>query len=68
MAPSSLKGVQGFGIYTTRDIQQNEPLLQANVPDGPSIPVIDYHHYHPLFPHGEDDDQQDDDDDDDDTQ
>lgn len=40
MAPSSVKGHSGFGIYTTRDIPEDTNLL--NGPDGPSIPVVDY--------------------------
>lgn len=39
MAPSSLKGQPGFGIYTTRDIAKKEAILAG--PDGPSLPVID---------------------------
>ena len=41
MAPSSLKGVNGLGIYTTRPIEKDEPFL--NAPDGPSVAVLDYH-------------------------
>lgn len=40
LAPSSLKGHTGFGIYTTRDISKHESILAG--PDGPSIPVVDY--------------------------
>lgn len=40
LAPSSLKGHPGFGIYTTRDIHKMESILAGQ--DGPSIPVIDY--------------------------
>ncbi|CAB9507051.1 Guanylate cyclase [Seminavis robusta] len=40
MAPSSLKGLQGYGIFTTRDIDELESILQA--PDGPSIVVTDF--------------------------
>lgn len=40
MAPSSLMGHTGFGIYTTRDIERGSDILSA--PDGPSIPVVDY--------------------------
>jgi hypothetical protein len=38
MAPSSIKSHPGLGIFTTRDIAQGTPFLQA--PDGPSIPVV----------------------------
>jgi hypothetical protein len=38
MAPSSIKSHPGLGIFTTRDIPQGMPFLQA--PDGPSIPVV----------------------------
>lgn len=40
MAPSSLKGLQGYGTFTTRDLKEGEKLLQA--PDGPSVIVTDY--------------------------
>jgi len=40
LAPSSLKGHTGFGIYTTRDINKEESILSG--PDGPSVPVVDY--------------------------
>jgi hypothetical protein len=40
LAPSSLIGHTGFGVYTTRDIKEDETFLSA--PDGPSVPVIDY--------------------------
>lgn len=39
MAPSSLHGHSGFGIYTTRDRSEGESFLQA--PDLPSIIVHD---------------------------
>ena len=39
MAPSSLKGHPGFGVYTTRDLNANESILQS--PDSPSILVVD---------------------------
>ena len=39
MAPSSLKGHSGFGIYTTRNMDKGEAILAG--PDGPSIPVVD---------------------------
>ena len=42
MAPTSLKGVQGFGLYTTRDIPRTHSILQSHLPDAPSIPVLDY--------------------------
>ena len=40
LAPSSLKGHVGFGIFTTRDIGKDESILSG--PDGPSVPVVDY--------------------------
>jgi hypothetical protein len=40
LAPSSVKGLDGYGIYTTEDINKNELILSN--PDGPSIPIIDY--------------------------
>lgn len=40
MAPSSLKGNGGNGIFTTRDIARGSTMLSG--PDGPSIPVVDY--------------------------
>lgn len=40
IAPSSLKGHAGFGIYTTRDIKKKESILFGQ--DGPSIPIVDY--------------------------
>ena len=40
MAPSSLIGVQGFGIFTTRDIPANGHILKA--PDGVSVPIEAY--------------------------
>lgn len=40
MAPSSLKGHPGFGVYTTRDLDANESILQS--PDSPSILVVDF--------------------------
>ena len=39
MAPSSLKGHVGLGIYTTRNMVARDSILAA--PDGPSVPVID---------------------------
>lgn len=39
MAPSSLKGSVGFGIYTTRDMARHEAILAG--PDGPALPVVD---------------------------
>jgi hypothetical protein len=39
LAPSSLKGNPGFGVFTTRDISRQEPVLTG--PDGPSVVVID---------------------------
>jgi len=40
IAPSSVKGIHGFGMYTVEDIPENESFLQA--PDGPSVVVTDY--------------------------
>jgi len=40
MAPSSLIGNPGFGIFVTRDLQRNEKVL--NGPDGISIPIVAY--------------------------
>lgn len=40
MAKSSLKGMDGYGIYTTRDISEGSSIFPK--PDGPSIPIIDY--------------------------
>jgi hypothetical protein len=40
MAPSSLKGLHGFGVFTTRPIALGEKVL--NGPDGVSIPVEAY--------------------------
>ena len=41
MAPSSVKGLDGYGIFTTRSIQTGSQMLSGG-PDGPSIPVVDY--------------------------
>lgn len=38
MAPTSIKGANTMGIYTTRDIKANEYILTA--PDGPSITLL----------------------------
>ena len=40
MAPASMKGNSGYGLYTTRDVSRGEQFLTA--PDSPSIPVLDY--------------------------
>ena len=40
MAPSSLKNLDGYGIFTARDIEAGSTMLSG--PDGPSIPVVDY--------------------------
>lgn len=40
MAPSSLKGVPGYGIFTTRDIPALDPVLGG--PDGLSVPIEAY--------------------------
>lgn len=42
MAPSSLKELDGYGIFTTRNIEAESKMLSG--PDGPSIPVIDWVH------------------------
>jgi len=42
IAPSSLRGVNGYGIFTTRDIRKGESILGA--PDGVGIPVGSYHY------------------------
>lgn len=39
MAPSSLKGLDGYGIFTTRDIKKGTSIFPES--DGPSIPVVD---------------------------
>lgn len=49
MAPSSLRGHAGLGIYTTRDIAADESIL--NAPDGPSIPVVDTERVSPEYRH-----------------
>ena len=43
MAPSSLKGHTGFGVYTTRDIDKGQAILSGppGTPDGPTIAVVD---------------------------
>lgn len=46
MAPTSLKGVNGYGLYTTRDLAAGESILGA--PDGLAIPVHLY--AHPSLP------------------
>ena len=45
MAPSSLVGNAGFGIFTTRDLQPHESVL--GVPDGLSIPIVSYLDHRP---------------------
>ena len=40
MAASSVKGLQGYGVFTTRDLAPEEEIL--GVPDGISIPIIGY--------------------------
>lgn len=37
MAPSSLKGFAGYGVFTTRDLREGESILGQ--PDGVAIPV-----------------------------
>ena len=43
IAPSSLHGNAGFGVYTSRRIAKGEPILSGpeGTPDGPAIPVTD---------------------------
>lgn len=43
MAPSGVKGLKGYGIFTTRDIDEGDSILSG--PDSPSIPVHDYLDY-----------------------
>ena len=64
LAPSSLHGNAGWGVFTTRDISKGEAILQAQV-DGPSIPIVDsmprvsvepalqraYEHWNNVFGH-----------------
>mmetsp|Transcript_22881 Transcript_22881/g.63643 ORF Transcript_22881/g.63643 Transcript_22881/m.63643 type:complete len:746 (+) Transcript_22881:95-2332(+) len=42
IAPSSLKNSAGYGVYSTRDIDQGQAILSGppQTPDGPSLPVI----------------------------
>lgn len=37
MAQTSLKGVNGYGVFTTRDLEKDESIL--GIPDGVAIPV-----------------------------
>ena len=46
VAPSSLKGFPGLGIYTTRDLWKGEPILGG--PDGISIPIETAYHQRNL--------------------
>lgn len=39
MAPSSLKGLDGYGVFTTRDIRKGSSIFQER--HAPSIPVVD---------------------------
>ena len=41
MAPSSLRGHSGFGVYTTRPIQRGDNIFKAGYLDGPAIAVLD---------------------------
>jgi hypothetical protein len=41
IAPSSLRGVNGYGVFTTRDLKEGESILGN--PDGVAIPVENYH-------------------------
>lgn len=40
MAQSSVKGLKGYGVFTTRDLVKGEHIM--GVPDGVSIPIIGY--------------------------
>lgn len=40
MAPSSVRGLDGMGLFTTKDMTKGEDFLTDY--DGPSIPVFDY--------------------------
>jgi len=44
MAPSSIKGIDGYGIFTTKPLPKGSYILKG--PDGPGIPVIDYYEEH----------------------
>eukprot|EP00977_Amphora_coffeiformis_P011531 scaffold2768_cov161-Amphora_coffeaeformis.AAC.7 len=44
IAQSSVKGLQGYGVFTTRDLARDEHIL--GVPDGVSIPIIGYWQRH----------------------
>ncbi|KAG7373340.1 SET methyltransferase domain containing protein [Nitzschia inconspicua] len=46
MAPGSLRPYPGFGIYTTRDVKQNEKFLHA--PDAISVQVLEPHRYNNM--------------------
>ena len=50
LAPSSLKGHSGYGIFTTRPLAKDEPILGG--PDGVSIPIIDAYRSR-KFPHNQ---------------
>lgn len=43
MAPGSLRPYPGFGIYTTRDVKENEKFLHA--PDAVSVQVLEPHRF-----------------------
>jgi hypothetical protein len=44
IAPSSRRGVNGYGVFTTRDLKEGESILGS--PDGVAIPVEGYHPSH----------------------
>ena len=46
MAPSSLKGHAGYGVFTTEDIATGDPILSGppGTPDGPTVGVVDASH------------------------
>ena len=44
IAQSSIKGLQGYGVFTTRDLERDEHIL--GVPDGVSIPITGYWQRH----------------------
>jgi hypothetical protein len=44
IAASSVRGLQGYGVFTTRDLAKDESIL--GVPDGVSIPITGYRQRH----------------------
>lgn len=47
IAPSSLKGVNGYGTFTTRDLAAGERVLPSH--DGLGIPIESYRHRDGLY-------------------